>query len=58
MPDRVPIGSILSLRAYFETVAMNENLFAAVQYRAAVMVLILDELIEFREKEGAHVAGS
>ena len=50
----VAVGQILVLRAEFEKVAADANEKAGVARRAALLVRVLDELIERREKEAAH----
>ena len=52
MPERVPIGEILKWRAVFERVSLNPEKSTMLRKHADVILQLLDELLEFREKEG------
>lgn len=54
MPEKIPLGTVLVVISEFEHVAGDKNKLAAVRHRAEVMVQLLNELIEFREKEATR----
>lgn len=52
-PKPIAIGTILVLREEFDRVTRDETRLAGVRHRAALLVQLLDELLNRREKEGA-----
>jgi hypothetical protein len=51
MPERVPIGEILKWRDVFERVALNPDKSATLRRHSDVILQLLNELLELREKE-------
>jgi hypothetical protein len=51
MPDRVPIGSILILRGGLQNIACDTDASSAKRKQARMLMQLLDELIERRERE-------
>jgi hypothetical protein len=59
MPDeQVAIGHILILREEFSRVAASPEPSRGAIARAELLVRLLDELLQRREEEAAHVTGS
>ena len=54
MSAPVPIGQILILREEFQKVASNKNQPGGLVVRAGILIRLLDELTERREKESAE----
>lgn len=54
MPDqKVSIGTILVLRDEFERITTDARKLDAIRHRAIVLIQLIDELLAYREKEGA-----
>lgn len=54
MPDRdVSTGTILVLRDEFERIVVDPQKLGAIRHRARVMMQLIDELLDYREKEAA-----
>jgi|GEM_PF-7083666 len=51
MPEHIPIGQILILREEFDHVSKQTDASSSVRLRAARLVVLLDEIVERREKE-------
>ncbi len=52
--NKVSVGAMLILREEFRVVAQDDSASSAVRKRAQALVLMIDELIAFREWEHAR----